>query len=113
MRYSGKFGYGQSEEVRPGIWEDVITERDHIGDVVQTTEAFDVSGSVLPQYRTTTSVSVLSDGVLAESYKSLRYVTHAGERWSVASAVLQPPRLVVYIGEVYNGPIPEPAPVDP
>ena len=106
MRYSGKFGLASTEEITPGVWEDVITEIDRIGDVVQTTEAFDVAGSVLPQYRTTTSVSVVSDGVLKENYTDLRYVTFNGERWSIASVVEQPPRLVIYIGEVYNGPIP-------
>jgi hypothetical protein len=113
MRYSGKFGFAESTEVRPGIWEDVITESDHLGEVVQSTEAFTVDGSVIPQYRTTTSVSVLSDGVLKENYTHLKYITYAGENWTIASVVVQPPRIVIYIGEVYNGPTPEPAPVDP
>lgn len=107
MRYSGKFGLAVPTEIAPGVWDDVITERDYIGDVVQSTEAFSLEGSVLPQYRTTTSVSVLSDGVLKENYTDLRYVTHAGQRWTIASIAVQPPRLVIYIGEVYNGPIPD------
>lgn len=90
--------------------EDVITERDYIGDVVQRTEAFTVEGSVLPQYRTTTSVSVLSDGVLAEKYSNLRYISYMGQNWSVSSVVQQYPRMVVYIGELYNGPLPVPEP---
>lgn len=106
MKYSGKFGLASTVETAPGVWDDVITERDYIGDVVQRTEAFSLESSVLPHYRTTTSVSVLSDGVLKENYTNLRYVTYAGERWAIASVVVQPPRLVVYIGEVYNGPIP-------
>lgn len=113
MRYSGKFGYGQNVETSPGIWEDVVTERDHLGVVVQSTEAFSVANSVLPQYRTTTSVSVLSDGVLKESYTDLIYVTYKGERWSIGSIVEEWPKLTIHIGEVYNGPVPEPAPVDP
>lgn len=114
MRYSGKFGYAEStEEVRPGIWEDVIVERDQIGVLIQTTEAFTVANSVLPQYRTTTSVSVVSDGVTKVDYSDLRYVTHAGKRWSIGSIVEQYPRLIIYIGEVYNGPIPEPTPPGP
>lgn len=84
--------------------EDVITERDYLGDLIQRTEAFTVANSVLPEYRTTTSVSVLSDGVLAENYMNLRYISILGKNWSVASAVLQFPRLIVYVGEVYNGP---------
>lgn len=84
--------------------EDVITQRDYLGDVVQRTEVFSTAESVLPQYRTTTSISVLSDGVLAENYRNIRYVSYMGRNWAVSSAVMQFPRLVIYISEVYNGP---------
>lgn len=107
MRYSGKFGFSESTETAPGVMEDVITERDYLGTVEQRTETFSTSDSVLPQYATSTSVSVLSDGVLAENYRNLRYVTYMGERWQVASAVYQFPRLIAYLGEVYNGPTPK------
>lgn len=107
MRYSGKFGFAIPTETAPGVMDDVITEREYIGDVVQRTEAFSVMDSVLPQYRTTTSVSVLSDGVLAENYDGLRYISYMGKNWSVSSAVYEFPRLIVYIGELYNGPLPE------
>lgn len=106
MRYSGMIGYAVQTEISPGIWEDTITEVPKLGDVVQRTEVLGSDDSVLPQYRTTTSISVLSDGVLKENYENLRYVTHLGKRWTIASAVFEPPRLVLYIGEVYNGPIP-------
>lgn len=110
MRYSGKFGFAVPTETVPGVWKDVVTERDYIGDVVQRTETFSVADSVIPQYRTTTSISVLCDGVLKESYKGLRYVEYMGENWVAASVVMQWPRIIVYIGEVYNGPTPAPAP---
>jgi len=113
MRYSGIFGFAESVETAPGVMTDVITEREFLGDVVQRTEAFNVQNSVLPEYRTTTSVSVLSDGVLAENYRSLRYISYMGENWSVASAVYQHPRLVVYIGDRYNGPLPQVEPDGP
>lgn len=106
MRYSGKIGYAVPTETAPGVWVDVITEHPKIGDVVQRTEVLDGSDSVIPQYRTTTSISVLSDGVLKENYRHLRYVSYMGENWMIGSAVMQDRRLVIYIGEVYDGPTP-------
>lgn len=106
MRYSGKVGYAVQTEVSPGVWEDTITERAKLGTVIQRTEALDSGDSVLPQYRTTTSVSVLCDGVLKENYDNLRYVSYMGKNWTISSAVMQWPQLVLYIGEVYNGPLP-------
>lgn len=111
MRYFDKFGYTTgSVETEPGVWEDVIVEHEHIGTVENRTEAYTVAGSVLPQYRTTTAVSVLSDGTLKENYTDLRYVTLKGQRWTIGSIVEEFPRLTIYIGEVYHGPIPEPTP---
>lgn len=107
MRYSGKVGYAVQTEKAPGIWEDTITEHPKLGDVVQRTEVLGSDDSVLTQYRTTTSISVLNDGVLKENYENLRYISYMGKNWTIASAVVQPPRIVFYIGEVYNGPTPE------
>ena len=108
MRYSGKIGYAVQTETSPGVWEDTITERAKLGTVKQRTEALDSGSSVLPEYRTTTSVSVLCDGVLKENYDNLRYLSHLGKNWVIASAVMEWPELILYIGEVYNGPLPIP-----
>lgn len=107
MRYSGKLGVAQQTEVRPGIWEETITEHDVIGDLVQRTEALDNGDSILPRYRTTTSVSVLARGVGQMDNSNLRYLTHTGKRWTITPVVNQPPRLVIYLGEEYHGPTPE------
>lgn len=113
MRAAIRIGYGQTVEVRPGISEDVITEAEKLAEVKQKTEAFNVAGSIIPEYRTTTSVSVFSDGPSKVNYSDLRYVVHAGERWAIASAVSEPPRIIIFIGEVYNGPLPSATPVGP
>ena len=104
MRYSGKIGFGQQTEVSPGVWEDTITERSYIGVVNQRTETLKSVDIVSPQYSTTTSISVLSDGVLKDEYSNIRYVTYMGNKWTIYSVVWQWPRLTIYIGDVYNGP---------
>ena len=106
MRFSGKIGYALLTETAPGVWEEEITERPYKGDVEQRTEAFMLADSILPQYRTTTSVSVLSDGVKEQNYGLLRYLMYGGVRWTVTSIVREPPRMIIYIGDKYNGPVP-------
>lgn len=106
MRYAGKIGFATRSEVSPGVWEDLITERDYIGEVIQRTERLESAESVIPQYRTTTSVSVLSDGVLKERYSDIRYVALHGTNWAIMSIIHKWPRLEIYIGEEYNGPTP-------
>lgn len=111
MRWAGKIGYTQNTEIKPGIWDDVITEVSAMGDLVQTTEVLRSEG-VLGETATTTSISVVTDGKRVPLNK-IKYVTFDGVRWQIASMVRQPPRLVIYLGEEYNGPLPEPAPVEP
>lgn len=113
MRAGIKIGSATNQEVRPGIWEDVITERPALADIEQRTEAFNVEGNIIPEYRTTTSVSVLSQGAIKVNYSDLRYVLYAGVRWAPSTVVVDPPRMIIYLGEVYNGPLPGEPPVDP
>lgn len=110
MRYSGKIGFGTKVEVRPGVWDETITERDYLGDVIQRTERLETGDSILPHYHTTTSLSVLSDGVLKERYSDIRYIHFLGVNWTIQTVVFKWPRLEIYIGEEYNGPAPGPSP---
>ena len=106
MRYSGVIGFSTPTEISPGVYEDVITERPYLGDVKQRTEAFITGATMQPTYRTSTSVSVLSDGTLKEMYENVRYVVYKGIRWTVSSIVHEYPRITLFLGEVYNGPTP-------
>jgi len=107
QRYSGKLGVAQQTEVKPGVWEETITEHDVMGTIVQRSEPLESGDSVLPQYRTTTSVSLLARAVGQVDHSMYRYMTHAGKRWETTSIVDQYPRIVVYFGEEYHGPLPE------
>ena len=107
MRYSGKLGVAQQTEVRPGIWEETITEHDVIGELEQRSETLEQGDSIHPRYVTTTSVSLLARAVGPRDNSDLRYLTHAGTRWQTRSIVSQPPNIVLYLGEEYNGPTPE------
>ena len=107
MRYSGKLGMSQQTEVRPGIYEDVITEVPVLGTVNQVTSVLDGGDRVLPDYSTTTNIEVPARSVGERDNSDIRYITYKGKRWQIASIVEQPPKIVIYIGEVYNGPTPE------
>lgn len=106
MRYSGKLGIAQQTEVRPGVWEETITERDVLGTVKQRTEVLEQGDNILPRYSTTTSISVLSRGLGPMDNSMLRYVTWLGKRWQIASTVTDYPHLTFFIREEYHGPVP-------
>jgi hypothetical protein len=50
------------------------------------------------------SISIVGNEYALEHYLSIRYVEWAGELWTVANVEIQRPRLILRLGEVYNGP---------
>lgn len=104
MRFSGEIGFGFSEEKRPGVWEDAITERKYSGDVVQNTQAVSAGDNVLPEHSFQTTIRVVADGYALENFMAIKYIKWAGSLWTVRSVQTQRPRLVLMLGEVYHGP---------
>lgn len=106
MRFHGKVGYGETVETSPGVWEDVITERTAIGDVLRASRTQTEGESVNQTLSVRNSISILADAFASENYMEMRYVTWQGTRWSVTDVAVERPRLVLTLGEVYNGPPP-------
>ena len=109
MRFFGKVGYSDTVEVQPDIFEDVITERTYSGDVLRDTRYFAKGDTVLGEVTFQTRLSVLADAFALENFTDIRYAEWAGKRWTVTTVSVERPRLILVLGEVYNGPIPAPA----
>lgn len=106
MRYSGVLGISEDIEVKPGKWEERITEHPVVGEEKQRTEVLVHEGRIIPGTRTNTSISVFALGLGQMDDSKIRYVTYSGKRWTIGSIVNQYPKLTIYIGEEYHGPAP-------
>jgi hypothetical protein len=107
MRFSGKVGYGVTVETAPGVHEDQMTEISYFGDVIRNSLRFQQSSeSVNNDLSVSNSISIVADAFARENFFAIRYVVWAGAKWSVSSAELQNPRLILNLGGVYNGPTP-------
>src|SRR4051794_6554396 len=102
-RFHGKIGYAQTTETAPGVHQEVITERDYYGDVVQNRSLLRASAQVNPDTTSGNSISIVADAFAREQYLAIRYVYWAGVRWTVQDVEVQHPRLILRLGEVYNG----------
>lgn len=103
-RFSGKVGYGSSEETAPGVWEDTIVEISYFGDVVRNTRKLQNGESVNDDISVSNSISIVADAYANEHFFAIRYVEWAGALWTVSDVEVQSPRLLLRLGEVYNGP---------
>jgi hypothetical protein len=52
----------------------------------------------------------MADAYANEHFFAIRYVEWAGVLWTVSMVEVQSPRLLLRLGEVYNGPTPAVAP---
>lgn len=104
-KYYGKIGYVETVETAPDVYEEVITERNYYGDVVRNTIKWNPAQQVNDNVGLSTQFSVLADSYAYEHFKYIRYVTYMGVKWEVTSVdPSNRPRLLISVGDVYNGP---------
>lgn len=109
-RFYGRIGYGQSVEAAEGVWVDQITERSYYGDVIRNTRQLQEGESLNFDLSVQNSISIVADAYANEHFFAIRYVEWAGALWTVSAVEVQSPRLLLRLGEVYNGATPGPAP---
>lgn len=102
-KYHGKIGFITTEETSPGVWAEVITEREYYGDLVKRGYKLDNSSEIIDNFSITNQFSILIDPFLSKNFSYIRYLEFMGVLWKVNNVDVQYPRLVLSVGGVYNG----------
>lgn len=106
-KFGGKLGFGISESGPRGIVTDTIIEREYKGDILRSNKNFNESSNgVNDDIKLSNRISIVADDFAHQNASVIRYVILGGVRWKVGSIEEVPPRLILTIGEVYNGPTP-------
>lgn len=106
MRFYGEVGYGDTSETAPGVWEPVIVEYPYRGDVIRNIKRLEQGETLNDDVAVNNAISVVADEYANQHFFNIKYVMWQGVRWKVTAVEVKPPRLVLNIGEVYNGPTP-------
>lgn len=107
-KFHGKIGYGVPTNKGNGIWEDEIVERTYFGDVDSIFRRYDnPDAKANPDLTVTNTIRVVSDRYAIEHFHNIKYVEWEGVRWTANTVEVKHPRLVIWLGRVYNGPTPE------
>ena len=109
-RFFGEIGYGESVEnpTDSGIWVDEITEFQYYGDVIRNTRLLQDGETLNDNISVGNSISVVADEYANEHFHAIRYIRWAGALWTVRNVEVKAPRLILSLGEVYNGPVAPP-----
>ena len=106
-RFADIVGFGVSTEIRPGHFEDVITERRYLGDVRRGARQANVVDSVNDELVADTAVEIVADSYASDNIFAIRYVRWGGALWRASNVEQQGVRLIIRLGGVYHGPTPD------
>lgn len=102
MKWFGIIGYADTQETSPGVWEEVITEREYYGDLLQITRRWERSQQVNDSLNISNKISVVLDPFMNEHFHTIRYATFHNVKWKVTTAEVRFPRIELTLGGVYN-----------
>lgn len=105
-KFRGVVGYGETVEVAPGVWDDVVTEKTYRGDVIRNSRSLDDGTKVNDDLSVGNSISIVADAYANQHFFAIRYVEWAGSLWKVSNVDVERPRLILRLGGVHNGPRP-------
>lgn len=105
-KFYGEVGYGEPVESPPdsGIWVDQIVEHPYFGDVTRKSSSLVEGESLNSDITVGNTISIVANEYAIDHFMKIKYVRWAGVCWTVTNVVVQPPRLVLTLGSVYNGP---------
>lgn len=103
-RFFGEVGYVTTTR-SGGVSEYIATERQYYGNELRSLRYFRQGESILGEVSQQTRISVLADGYMLENYYDIRYLMKAGVAWTVSSVEVERPRLILTLGDRYNGPL--------
>ena len=102
-KFYGAIGYAVTEEMKPGVWMEKITERMYYGDLTRNTRKLQSTDQLNDNINVANEISIVADPFANENFHSMKYVEFMGAKWKITSVEVQYPRLILTVGGVYNG----------
>lgn len=102
-KFYGAVGYAETVETAPGVWTEQMTERMYTGDVIRLIKRWENGEGLNDDLTSNNQISIVSDPYAVNHFFNIRYVNWMGTNWKVTSVEVQYPRLILFIGGVYNG----------
>ena len=102
-KFYGAIGYAVTEETKPGVWMEKITERMYYGDLTRNTRKLQSTDQLNDNINVANEISIIADPFANENFHSMKYVEFMGAKWKITSIEVQHPRLILTVGGVYNG----------
>ena len=101
-KFYGKVGYADTTETAPGVWTEVITEREYYGDVLRISRRLQSTDQLNDDIIIDNEFSIVADPFAYQNFHTMRYIEWMGAKWKITKVNVQSPRLILSVGGVYN-----------
>ncbi len=102
-KFCGKLGFSITKETRLGIYEEIVEEKKYYGDIIKDTRMNEKTSNLNDDISISSKVSIISNDYLIQNVSHLKYIIYLGVKWEVKSFDIERPRIIIYLGGLYNG----------
>lgn len=102
-KFRGVIGFVTTSETSPGVHTEVITEKIHTGEILQDYRKMESGSGLNDNLNLSNRFSVVGTPFSFTNMQYIRYIVYLGEKWKVKSVEVRRPRLIILVGEIYNG----------
>ena len=101
-KWFGIIGYAETSETVPGVWEEVVTEKQYYGELLSRSRRYEQAQQLNDNLNISNRISILADPYAYEHFHMMRYAVVEGVKWKITSVEVLYPRLEISLGGVYN-----------
>lgn len=102
-KFCGKIGFIKTVETEPGIWEEsLVEEKKYYGDITRNIFKYQNNGQVNDNINISNTISIISDPYANNNLQYMKYVVFNGAKWKISNIDIQPPRLILILGDLYE-----------
>lgn len=102
-KYYGKIGFAESVESAPGVHVEKIVERNYYGELVRNSRRLQSANQLNDNINISNEISIVVDPYADKNFHMMRYIEFMGTKWKISNVEVQPPRLILTVGGVWNG----------
>lgn len=102
-KWAGKIGFAETVKGEDDISRTTIVEQSYKGDVLQNNRKWDDSERINGDFSISNRISVVAKDYMLTHLQYMRYITWQGAKWRITSVSVMYPRVILSIGDLYNG----------
>lgn len=102
-KFCGLIGYQITVEIEPGVYEEQFVVNQYYGDVIRNSRRLQDTTNKNSNVTISNQISIIADPFANSHFHEMRYIEWMGVRWTISNIEVQYPRMILTIGDIYNG----------